>query len=220
MLDHSLPWPLRQQAVAADSGKYSTRTTLTAMSSHPQVPPFFEQIAEHTGAAEPVPQQPQRRRVQPQQGPPAMPLRELSAQVAAVVTSIVGRPLEADAPLMASGLDSLASVELQNVLQARFALPLSATLAMDYPTIGAIAGHIHSRLAPPPMADVLEVPRRVSARAAGMDSAAAVVGKRGWAAAVRGIAVQLPGGMSDGSVMSMTAVDKGLDTIVPVPYER
>ena len=44
--------------------------------------------------------------------------------------------------MMSAGLDSLAAVELRNMVQQRFSVPLSATAAFDYPTIKVRAGQI------------------------------------------------------------------------------
>lgn len=63
------------------------------------------------------------------------------------VSSILGRAIDGDAPLMAAGLDSLAAVELRGALEARFGLPLPATLAVDYPTAAAVAALVAGRLA-------------------------------------------------------------------------
>jgi acyl carrier protein len=66
----------------------------------------------------------------------------VSAQVSAVVHSVLGVSVGGDETLMAAGLDSLASVELRNSLAEAFGLNLPATLAFDYPSISAIAGYI------------------------------------------------------------------------------
>lgn len=63
---------------------------------------------------------------------------QVSQQVASVVSSIVGFQVPAAQPLMAAGLDSLASVELTNALQASLGMQLPPTLVFDYPTIHAI----------------------------------------------------------------------------------
>lgn len=75
------------------------------------------------------------------------PLSAVESGVSAAVASILGKSISSSDALMASGLDSLASVELQNVLQASYSVRLPATLALDYPSVTAIAGYIHSKLA-------------------------------------------------------------------------
>jgi acyl carrier protein len=65
-------------------------------------------------------------------------------RVSALVASVLGEPIEADAPLMDSGLDSLGAVELRNSLAASFNLQLPATVVFDYPTIEALSKYIAS----------------------------------------------------------------------------
>lgn len=73
-------------------------------------------------------------------------LASVAEQVAAQVLAVLGASVRADEPLMAAGLDSLASVELRNSLQSLFQLDLSPTLIMDYPSVEALSQTIHSRL--------------------------------------------------------------------------
>ena len=61
------------------------------------------------------------------------------SQVSAGVTSVLGTTLAADASLMEQGLDSLASVDLRNVLTQQLGVELPATFALDYPNIGDMA---------------------------------------------------------------------------------
>ena len=57
--------------------------------------------------------------------------------------------LDADAPLMESGLDSLAQVELRNTLSSRpGGMPLSATLFLDYPTVNGVAAYLLEEIMP------------------------------------------------------------------------
>lgn len=57
-----------------------------------------------------------------------MSLQQVEHEVSNAVSSVVGHAVAADAALMASGVDSLGSVELHNILQDRFDLVLPATL--------------------------------------------------------------------------------------------
>ena len=59
-----------------------------------------------------------------------------------VVCEVIGSSVGDDEPLMAAGLDSLASVEFKNALEAKFAISLPSTLIFDYPTIASIAGFL------------------------------------------------------------------------------
>ena len=68
--------------------------------------------------------------------------------VSSAVKSILGCELPSTAPLMAAGLDSLASVELTNALQATLGMQLPPTLVFDYPTIQAIAEFVCKDTAP------------------------------------------------------------------------
>lgn len=49
---------------------------------------------------------------------------------------------------MEAGLDSLGAVELRNALSARLALDLPATVTLDFPSIGALAAHLATLVAP------------------------------------------------------------------------
>ena len=58
------------------------------------------------------------------------------------MASVIGEAIEADAPLMDSGLDSLGAVELRNSLSAAFSLNLPATVVFDYPSIEALSKYV------------------------------------------------------------------------------
>ena len=72
-------------------------------------------------------------------GPPDTLSAAVLSQVSASVTSVLGTTLAVDASLMEQGLDSLASVELRNVLTQQLGVQLPATFALDYPNIGVMA---------------------------------------------------------------------------------
>jgi acyl carrier protein len=72
--------------------------------------------------------------------------QQVLGQVGAAVSSILGRAVQPDEPLVSAGLDSLGSVELRNSLQGQLDLELPATLVFDYPSVAAIAGFIGGRL--------------------------------------------------------------------------
>jgi len=70
----------------------------------------------------------------------------LLTEASAVLVTVLGHSIEVDEPLMASGLDSLASVEFKNALEAKLALSLPATLIYDYPTLSSISKYVASLL--------------------------------------------------------------------------
>ncbi len=91
----------------------------------------------------------------------------LREQVGQVLRVAVAR-IDAATPLASLGLNSLMSLELRNRLETAFGLSLPATLAWNYPTVTAVAGHLEERLglATPPV-DVggLRAPPKRSSRA-------------------------------------------------------
>jgi acyl carrier protein len=131
--------------------------------------------------------------------------------VAATVADILGRQLPADEPLMSAGLDSLASVELTNSLQGAFDLPLPATLAMDYPSIAAIAALVHARLP----AAAAAAPSAAALASPGLAPAAR---QRSWAAAVLGASVTSAGAAGPAGFQEWPL--GGFDAITAVPHER
>eukprot|EP00966_Prymnesium_polylepis_P183790 4260096-Prymnesium_polylepis.1 len=58
------------------------------------------------------------------------------AQVLAISKDVAGQPIDTDAPLMESGIDSLGAVELKNKLAAAVGadVALPGTLVFDHPT--------------------------------------------------------------------------------------
>jgi myxalamid-type polyketide synthase MxaE and MxaD len=75
----------------------------------------------------------------------------LEERVARHVSSILKLPggrLDPRKPLGSYGLDSIMAIELRNRLERDVALPLSATLIWNYPTVVALAGLLAGKLAP------------------------------------------------------------------------
>ena len=71
------------------------------------------------------------------------------AQVQEAVAAVLGSSdVDPQQPLMAAGLDSLSAVELRNSLEAKLGTELPTTLVFDYPTIGALAGFLASKVHP------------------------------------------------------------------------
>ncbi len=57
------------------------------------------------------------------------------------------RKVADDQPLMEAGLDSLGALDLRNTLAAQLSVELPSTVALDYPTLPALARFITSLLA-------------------------------------------------------------------------
>ena len=74
--------------------------------------------------------------------PSQMSQEQALEAISRAVESILGFPVPLTQPLMAAGLDSLASVELTNALQTRLGLQLPPTLVFDYPTVQAMAAFV------------------------------------------------------------------------------
>jgi len=70
----------------------------------------------------------------------------IQTQTAEILRGILGTDIAPDEPLMAAGLDSLASVEFRNALEAQLCLSLPATLIFDHPTVSAIAEFLSAKL--------------------------------------------------------------------------
>ncbi|MDA9173036.1 acyl carrier protein [bacterium] len=75
---------------------------------------------------------------------------ELSSLVANCVADLMGNELDANEPLMAAGVDSLASTELVKKLSVELDSDIPSTLLFDHPTMGAIAAYLYSNTAPGP----------------------------------------------------------------------
>ena len=92
--------------------------------------------------------------------PMGIPRRDaIEDRIAALVSQVLGdtAPVPRDLGLFRAGLDSLMSVELRNLMQDAFALPLAATVAFDHPTINELALHLASRLGPETPAPVAPI---------------------------------------------------------------
>ncbi|KAK9829172.1 hypothetical protein WJX72_004291 [[Myrmecia] bisecta] len=111
--------------------------------------PFFEEVAgsdaEHAEHAQHT-QQEQHARASAEGA--RMSLTEVLAILRTCVEAVVGSSIADDAPLMSSGLDSLAAVELRHAVQTRFAVELPATLAFDYPTMQDMAKLVAASVKP------------------------------------------------------------------------
>ena len=131
-------------------------------------------------------------------------------QLGSMFASVTGVTVGPQDPLMASGLDSLGSVEFQDVVSKTLGLDLPNMLIFDYPTLSALAEYVDSR-----------VPRAAahpSCSGAGMCGSAVAQDKRqffvdqlvGMFEAVTGIAVGV-----DEPLMS-----SGLDSLSTVEFQN
>lgn len=75
--------------------------------------------------------------------PPATGRDEVQRRVAGIAAGVLGSAVDPGAPLMDAGLDSLGAVEFRAELAAAFGVELAPTAVLDYPTVSALAAHIH-----------------------------------------------------------------------------
>ena len=115
-----------------------------------------------------------------------------------------GGAVDADAPLMEAGVDSLGAVELRNQLQRAVgdSVALSSTLMFDHPTVRQVALHLGGRL----RAGAAEIGRAA-------DVALAPAGEH---VAVAGVSAMLPMGVSQLREMSHC----GRDLLCVIPPSR
>eukprot|EP00964_Phaeocystis_antarctica_P030536 scaffold17244_cov84-Phaeocystis_antarctica.AAC.4 len=126
--------------------------------------------------------------------------------VLSIVQNAVGSAVDADAPLMEAGLDSVGAVELRSQLQQAVgeSLSLPSTLIFNYPTAHQLAAYLQapSTAARPVALLVRDQP--------GMES---------MPTALVGTSAQLPGGVQSLEAAWRMAAG-GLDTVSEVPASR
>eukprot|EP00884_Botryococcus_braunii_P010934 jgi/Botrbrau1/19842/Bobra.0124s0078.1 len=76
----------------------------------------------------------------------AIPTQSVIDMVTGAVKDILGVELAAEAPIMASGLDSLGATDLRKGLVDKTGLELPSTLVFDYPTISALSDFIRPQI--------------------------------------------------------------------------
>lgn len=146
--------------------------------------------------------------LEPPHGKNPVRVSTITHRVTQLVTSITGRHVDAHTPLMVSGIDSLAAVELHNMLQAEFGIPISATAVMDHPNIKALAEYVHATLQP--VKQNVTTPAAVT-RSGLMIPAATPVGMYGMAARVPG---------ASESAACGSGLQHGSDAVTMVPHHR
>ena len=134
----------------------------------------------------------------------AVPLK----QVLKLARQTSGKDIDADAPLMEAGVDSLGAVELRNQLMGATgsALHLSSTLIFDHPTARQVTQHLQAACAQPTRSCIPSQKRLKSTEETGVGASVAV-------------AMAMPSGVCD--VCSLNAIGQGgRDLICQIPAER
>ena len=67
--------------------------------------------------------------------------------IASIALSTLGTSIEAHAPLMSAGLDSLGAAEFANAVSVRMSVAVAPTELFDHPTLDSIASYILGELA-------------------------------------------------------------------------
>ncbi|WP_327172471.1 type I polyketide synthase [Streptomyces sp. NBC_01336] len=105
------------------------------------------------------------------------------------------------------GFDSLAAVELRNRLGSATGLPLTATLVFDYPSPGALADHLASRLG------------EDTERRAGLPAPVAATASDDDPIAIVSMACRYPGGVTSPEEL-WQLVEEGRDVVSAFPTDR
>ncbi|CAK9054933.1 unnamed protein product [Durusdinium trenchii] len=134
--------------------------------------------------------------------------QEVEAVVLAIAGEVTGHAVDAQEPLMDSGMDSLAAVEFRNRLSNELqGVKLPNTLIFDYPTVSAISNFAASQ---------------VGATSGSAAAFAAVQGgfagpSAGQAASISGMAATLPGRRDEGFWEDLL---EKKDSVVEIPFTR
>ena len=70
----------------------------------------------------------------------------VASDVARIVREVASVEVGPADPLMDSGIDSLAGIELKNKVEAMYGVELPATAAFDYPSVEALAGYLAAKI--------------------------------------------------------------------------
>jgi pimaricinolide synthase PimS1 len=131
-------------------------------------------------------------------------LELVRTHVASVLGHAAAEAVAPDRPFKDLGFDSLAAVELRNLLRSVTGLQLPATLVFDYPTSRAVAGYLTTRFGAAPKVTAPAVPTPPSA-----DEPIAIVG----------ISCRYPGGVRTPEDL-WRLVAEGDDVISGFPADR
>ena len=129
-------------------------------------------------------------------------VRESAAAVLGYASSA---EISTDQPFSDLGFDSLTSVELRNLLQAKTGVSMPATLAFDYPTVAHVAGYLAGEFGGPQPAQRAVVPGLVPVA----DDPIVLVG----------MACRYPGGVAGPEDLWRLVAD-GADGITAFPADR
>lgn len=77
---------------------------------------------------------------------PSSPVDTYEA-VRTIAQEVMGTVIDADAPLMSAGLDSLSAVDFVSTLATKLELEIAPTVLFDHPTINSLASFLSSELA-------------------------------------------------------------------------
>ena len=124
--------------------------------------------------------------------------------------------LESSAPLMESGLDSLAATQLVRALGKKLGLQLPPTLLFDFPTIDQLSDHLVSLLG---HADSGATSRSLSTRGPVLRMTPGGTAPEERQIAIVGMSCRLPGGI-EGPGMLWDVVTAGRSVVGKVPLSR
>lgn len=134
----------------------------TELSAAPSAAPAAPSAApvEAPAIPSPPPQAPAAPALPMQSLAPDSSLKQWLVEWLAQALSLAPATIDVHRPFAEYGLDSLAAVEIAEALQTRLGIPLSPTLAYEYPTIDALVRHLnsHSLTPEPPTNDAAPDP--------------------------------------------------------------
>lgn len=150
-------------------------------------------------------------------GPRSSEGNDLRALVVSEVVRVLGRApgasVDPTAGFAELGMDSLMAVELSRALGRRLEHPLRATVALNYPTIDRLVGHLEDLLGDP-----ASPATAVTAEPVEVGEVGEVDEVDDHAVAVVGMACRFPGADSPAALWTMLC--QGTDAVAPIPTSR